>query len=181
MSVARTRRRPLVVRTMPRLIRIVPVHVLDYFKSLRPQVFLVNYSIVADDECLYAGDAVFCRSGNKAESTDHDALDYVIELAERRGRTLPLQHLEIVAVKTGLAGLIAFLYRLSNWPADGPARCSIGILPIQTIVLPGRTEDSLRILVHARIVMYLRSVFLLGLNKTATDLDCVQFVCANAP
>src|SRR5689334_24120139 len=62
----------------------------------------------------------------------------------RSSRTLPFQYLEIVAVVGGLpTHRIALVDGFSNLVRDRPSCRSIGILPVQAILLPRRTDDPL--------------------------------------
>jgi len=47
-------------------------------------------------------------------------------------------------------------------------------------MLPRRADDPLRMLIDLGIIVLFRGVFLLRLDKPATYLDGIQFVCANA-
>jgi hypothetical protein len=83
---------------MPGLIGIEPVHALESLKRIRSQILLVNGPVVANDERLHSGDAILGRRCGQGKPTNHGSLDEEVDLSQRRGRTLPLQNLEIVAV-----------------------------------------------------------------------------------
>src|SRR5215469_2908036 len=173
---------PLIVGWLPRLVRVVTLHLLDDRKRVGAQVFLVDDPIVANDESLDSSDAVFHRDRNQSESPDHDALDDVVELAESRCRTLSLQDFEIVAVVSrALFGRIAFLDRASHSLAHRSTGRAIGVLPVQAIMFSWGAEDLLRILVDPGIIVDFGGVFLLRLDIATTYLDGVEFVGADAP
>src|SRR4030095_6803184 len=54
------------------------------------------------------------------------------------------------------------------------------VLPGQPVLLAGRTDDLLRVLVHTVALAALERVFLLCLDVTATNRNRVQFIGANA-
>ena len=171
----------LVVRAMPGLIRVVALHVLDDLQRVRSQVLLVHDSVVADHECLHARDTIFRRHGNQRKPADHRALDHVVELAERRSRTLPFQNFEVVAVEGLPLVPVAFLNGLRDRLADGTSPTAVRILPGQPILFSRCADDSLRVLIHSGVVVDLLGVFLLGLDKAAADGDGIQFVGPDAP
>jgi hypothetical protein len=58
---SRTPTSPIVRCGSPTLVRIVELHVLDDLAGIGPQILLVDDSIVANHECLYARDAIVSR------------------------------------------------------------------------------------------------------------------------
>src|SRR5208283_2436529 len=113
--------RPCIVGWLPSLVRVVQFHVLNNVQRIGAQVLLVHDSIVAHDEALCARHAVFRWNGSERKPANHNSLDDVVNLANRRRRPLPLQDLEVVAVKARLASGVAFLQRLSHCLSDsGP-------------------------------------------------------------
>src|SRR6516225_9821292 len=81
----------------------------------------------------------------------------------------------------GLASLKTFGHGFRRAIANRPAPCPIGILPSQPVVLSGRTDDPLRVLIHPRVVVNLERVLLLGIVVAAEDGDYVEFVFTDAP
>ena len=66
------------------------MHVDEFFERGRAEILLIDDAVLADDEGLHAGDAIFGRSRHQSEAADHRAFHHVIELAERSGRSLSL-------------------------------------------------------------------------------------------
>jgi hypothetical protein len=76
---------------------------------------------------------------------------------------------------------VAFLYRFGDFFSHGAARAAIWVPPSQPVMLAGRADDSLRVLIDAGLVVNLGGVFLLRFDIATTDLDCVQLVGSDAP
>src|SRR5580692_8080765 len=94
-------------------------------------------------------------------------------------RALAFQDFEVVPMEPRFADGVALLQRLGNGIANRAARCAVRVLPIQAVLFSRSTEDSLRVLIYPGIIVNLQSVFLLGIHKTATNLNGVQFVGSN--
>src|SRR5260221_7601948 len=75
---------------------------------------------------------------------------------------------------------IAFLSGLGHRSSDGNTLAAIRVSPGKPVVLAGRADNSLRVLIYSTIVVYFRSIFLLGLRVAATGCYRVQFVSADA-
>src|SRR4029453_9687374 len=172
---------PVVVGTMPGLVGIIPLHALECLERIRPEIFFVNHPIWTDHECLHARNAILGRCSSQREPSDHRPFHYEIHFALRSGRSLSLQHLEIITMiwlpTLGVALLKSFGDFLANWSAP----CSVGVSPGEPIMFAGRANDFLGVLVNFRIVVFLLRIFMLRVNKPATDRDRVQLVRPNAP
>jgi hypothetical protein len=68
-------------------------------------------------------------------------------------------------------------YRLG----ERPARRTIRVCPVQTILPSRRADEPLRILVHPGTIMDSRRVFQLRLDEPAAHLDGIQFAGPDAP
>src|SRR5688572_26434836 len=98
-----------------------------------------------------------------------------------RGRALPLQNLEVVPViRLGLVGIALhdgpghpFAHRSLPAPIRG--------LPRQAVLLPGSTDDLLRVLIHHRSVMLHGGILLLGFDESATNVDDRELVVPYPP
>ena len=171
----------IVVRAMPGFIRVVALHLLDDVKRIRSKVFLVDDAVVADHERHHASDAILGGHDNQRKAADHRSLDHVVELAERRSGTLAFQNFEVVAVEwrplVYVTLLKGFRYRLS----DGASPTAVRVFPSQAIMLSGRTNYSLCVLIYSRVVVDLLRIFFLSIVVAATDVDGVQFVFSDAP
>ena len=135
---------------------------------------------MAHDEGLHAGHQVLRRRGDQGEAADHHTLHHEVQLPERRRRTLPFQHLEVVPMVWRRALGVALRDRPGDRLPDGSLPASIGGLPGQTIPLPGRADDALGILVHPRTFVPGPGVFTLGLDEPAAHLDGIELVPADA-
>src|SRR4029453_4313598 len=60
----------------------------------------------------------------------------------------------------------------SHWTAPGAIR----VLPCQTILLPGRADDALRVLIHAGTLTLQKRVLMLRLDKAMANLNGIQFI-----
>src|ERR1051325_3192934 len=72
------------------------------------------------------------------------------------------------------------LDRRSHFFTDWTTPRTILVSPGQTILLTRRTDDALRILMHAVFALHQR-ILVLRFDVTTTDLDGAQLVAANAP
>src|SRR5205807_1300484 len=115
----------LLVNRAPGLIGIEALHALKRLQRIGPEVLLVNDSVLANDERLHTCDPVFCRRSRERKPTDHGTLYEKIHLSHRRGGTLPLQNLEIVAVIRLSFIAIALLQGLDNILSDGASPAAI--------------------------------------------------------
>src|SRR4029077_12260238 len=154
---------------------------LKRLQRIRSEILLVNEPIGANYERLHSGDPILGWCCCKSESADHCSFHDKVHLAQRRGGTLPFQNFEIIAVKRLTPLRVALLQRfgdpLSHWTSPG----SIRVLPRQTIMFPRCANDSLGVLVHLGIVVFLLSIFLLRFDETTANRNRVQFVGADTP
>src|SRR5439155_21770343 len=115
------------------------------------------------------------------ESADHCALDHEVHLSQRRRRSLPLEHLEIVTVIRPALLRITFLERLGDFVSNRTSPRPVRVLPCQTVVFSWRANDSLRVLVHLGIIVLFLGILVLCLDETTTNLNGIQFVGADTP
>src|SRR6266567_3516507 len=168
---------------MPSLIGIESIHAPENLKRIRSQILLVNGSVVANDERLHSGDAILRRRCGQCEPANHSSLNDKVDLPQRRGRTLPLQNLEIVAV-VGLTSIrvrITLLKGLGHSLSDRASPSAIRVLPRQPVMFPRCADDSLRVLVYLGIIVLFLGVIFLRFDEAAADLNSVQFVGPDAP
>src|SRR6266850_5350878 len=78
------------------------------------------------------------------------------------------------------AARIPLFDRTGNFFADRTFPGALVVLPCQTILLTGRANDALGVLVYVVTLMGLKSVFMLGLHVTVANLNGVQFIRADA-
>src|SRR2546426_738536 len=131
----------------PTLIRVKAVNFPGNFESVRTEVFLIDHSVVAYYEGHYSGDLILCRNSNEREATDHRSLHNIIHLSERRLRSLTLQHSEKVAVVGFRAAGVTAFNGARRIFTNRAAPCTVGVLPCQAVLLAGRADDLLRILI----------------------------------
>jgi hypothetical protein len=126
---------------LPALIGIRAVHALETFKRIGPKILVVDDPVVADDKGLYCNPILGWRC-SQSEPTYHGSLDDEVDLSQRRGRTLPLENIEIVAVirlrltRIRVALLKGLGNSLSNRASPAPIRV-LRVLPSETIMFPG--------------------------------------------
>src|SRR5690349_1429358 len=82
----------------PGLVPIKAVHLREFAERFSSYVFLVDNTVLADDEGLHTRLAVFRWCGHKAKASDHRTFHYVVHLAERRTRALAFENLEGISV-----------------------------------------------------------------------------------
>src|SRR5215212_7279461 len=153
----------------PGLVRVEAVYFYRRFERVRAEVFLVDHAVVTYHEGLHPCDAVLRRRGDEREAADHRALHEEVQLAERRGRPLPLQHLEVVAVEGLVFAREAFVKSERELLADDPAPRAVRVLPRKPVLRARRAEDVLRVLVNVVALARLERVFVLRLDEAATD------------
>src|ERR1700758_4738221 len=73
--------RPLIVRWLPTLVWVIPLHTLIYLGRVRLQILLVNDSVIAVHERLNAGGAILGSSCDQCEAADHQPPDYIVQLS----------------------------------------------------------------------------------------------------
>src|SRR5688572_16658892 len=113
----------------------------------RAEILLVHHAVLADDECLHAGDGVFRWGGRQREAADHGALDDVVQPSEGRCRTLPGEDLEVVAVIRLAAFRVALRDRAGDAFTHRSIPRAVRCLPRQTVLLSRCADDPLRVLV----------------------------------
>ena len=92
-----------------------------------------------------------------------------------------IQSPEIITVVRPRLARVAFLDRLGDHFSDWAALAAIRVPPGKPIVLARRPNNSLCILIDSAIVVYLRSIFLLGSRTAAANVYCIQLVATDAP
>src|SRR4029453_2500348 len=104
-----------------------------------------------------------------------------VHLAQRRSGTLPFQNFEIVAVKWLTPLCVALLQRFGDFFSNWTSPRSVRVLPRQTIMFPRRADDSLRVLVVLRIVVFFLGILVLCLVETPANGNRVQLVGTDTP
>ncbi len=99
----------------------------------------------------------------------------------RCSRTLSLQDLEVVAVKSRFADGVSLRQSSGDLIAKRAFGGSVRGLPVEAILLSRCAHDLLRILVHSRTIADFRCVLHLGIDVNVANLDCVQFIGADSP
>ena len=142
---------------------------------------MVDNSFITDDERFDAGDTVVGRRSGESKATNHGTLDDKIHLSQRSRRALPFEDFEEIAV-IGLCFIrIALLQGICNAFRDRSAQASIWIPPYKSVLFSGRADNSLSVLIHFGIIVFLQCVFVLGIHIVSANLKGIQFVRADAP
>ena len=76
---------------------------------------------------------------------------------------------------------VAFLYGLGHRFPDGAGLGAIRVPPSQPILLAGRADNFLRVLVYAAVVVYFRGIFFLGFRIAAEEQDRIQLIPPDNP
>lgn len=71
---------------------------------------------------------------------------------------------------------VAFLYRFGDSFSYGSPGAAIWVSPSQPVLFAPCTDNSLRVLIDAGIIVNGRSVLLLSFNISTTNFDRIQFV-----
>src|SRR4029079_8232795 len=161
----------------------VGVEALELLKLLQrvlAEIPFVDDAVVTHHEGLDAAHAVFGRRRDERKAANHHAFDYEVELAEWRGRALPFQDLEEVAVIGLGAARVTLRDRAGDLFAYWATPGSIRVLPCQSVPLARCTDDALGILVDVIALTRLQGILVLRLHVATADPNCVQFVLANA-
>ena len=159
----------------PGFVRIESLHVLELIESLRPEIFLVDNAVVADDEGPHTGDCILRRRSHEGKAPDHYSFNYEIQFAEWSCRALPFENLEEVAV-VRLAAAITLFNGAGDLVTYRTSPGAIGVLPRQAILLAGRANDALGILVNLVALVRLKSILVLSFYIAAGDCNRVQFI-----
>src|SRR4029078_12665715 len=145
----------------PGVIRIKRGHLRGDTRRALAQILLVDVAVIIDDEGRDAGIAVFGRISNKAEPTDHVAVDNVIHGPARGCRALTQQDFVAIAVERFAGARAIAALRCGGDRLTQRARWFIAARrPIESVLLARRADDPLRIdrlpalaLVHVGIVL----------------------------
>ena len=141
---------------------------------------MIYNSVRTDNEGLHSRNSMLSGSCRQGEPADHGAFHDEIHLAHGSSWSLSFQHLEIVAMKWLSFFRVALLERFRDSFSDRTRPGAIRFFPRQTVMFAGSADDSLRVLIHLRIVMLLLSIFMLCFHKPPTDRDGIQLVSADA-
>src|ERR1700756_2117948 len=143
--------------------------------AIRPEVLLVHNSVIADDEALNAGHAIFRWRSGQRKPADHDPLDHIVKLGHWRCRSLTLKNLEVITMIGLRIGSVALCNGFRHVLTDRSFPCSISVLPGQAR-RPRSADDFLRVLVNVVTLTRLVSVLVLCIHIAKTDLNRAQFV-----
>src|SRR5258707_955852 len=165
---------------LPRCVGVEALHLFELFECIWAEVLLVDDAVVADHEGLYTGDAVFGGRGDESEAADHDAFDDVVEFSERGGGALSFEDFEEVTVIWQFSGIVTLCDGASNLFADWALPLTVGRLPGEAVLLTGRADDALSVLVYAIELARSEGVGVLGFDEAVANLDGIEFISANA-
>src|SRR5262245_35373754 len=148
----------------------------------RPEILLEHLALVVDQERHHAGIAVLGGPRDQRKAADHAAVHDVIEDAAGRGRALPGQDLEVIAVVRDrtAANLVALPGRLRDRVAERAVRLTRRGRPIEPVLLAGTAEYPLRVDRHAVLVLRHLGVVVLRVEVSEDSLDRRQLVAADA-
>src|SRR5690242_16142518 len=164
----------------PGLIRVEALHLLEFVKSARSEVLLIDDTVLTNDEGLDTRLTVLGWGGYQGEASDHHAFHDVVHLTQRGRWTLPFQNLEEISVVwLGSGGVTLFDHPgdlFANWSTP----TAILVLPAQAILFAGVADNALGVLVYVEAFAWLERILVLRVHIPSTDIDCVQLVSANA-
>src|SRR5579863_1270203 len=148
--------------------------------GLFPEVFLIDHSIRANDECHHPRRPVFRRIGHKSEAHSHFAIDDVVLRPAGSSFSLTRENAVKVAAKRSRGSVLVLWVPLGDSGGDKGANRTLGFavcgLPIKAIMLSFITEDFLRVLVVLRSV-----VFFLRRHHLAANYDRRHLIAPDAP
>ena len=133
---------------LPGCVGVEALHLFELPECIWAEVLLVDDAIVADHERLYTGDAVLGWRSDESKAAYHGAFDDVVELSERGGGALSFEDFEVVTVIGRFSGIVTLCDGASNLFADWTLPLTVGGLPSEAVLLTGRTDDALSVLVH---------------------------------
>ena len=169
----------LLLHRCPGLVRIEAISALKELKCLRPKIFFPDDAVLTHHETLDAGVSILGRRSEQGKAADHLALDHVVQFSQRRGWALALEHFKEIPVIRFVAIRVPSGDRRRDFLTDWSIPSSVSVLPRETVLLSGRADDPLRVLIHA--VSFLRNrIFVLCLDIAAADFDRVQLIAADA-
>src|ERR1700677_1795825 len=173
--------RPLLLRWLPRRIGVINRHLPRQFIRVRPEVFLIDFSLLIDNEGHHSGVAPFGWPRNQPKTGDHVAVDDVSVLSARRVRPLLREDLKTIALKRCLVGRhdfgttdIPFAPRLRDPRPQRAGFLALIRLPIQSIVPARSAPQQLRVLENPIPVPIRAGVFPLRRHIRVTHPDGVQ-------
>jgi hypothetical protein len=116
---------------------------------------------------LYSGNSILGWRCSQSESTYHGSLDDEVDLSQRRGRTLPLENIEIVAViRLRLTRIrVALLKGLGNSLSNRASPSSHQGSAKRDHHVSRHADDSLSVLIDLRMIMPFLSVLLLCFHR----------------
>src|SRR5580704_5606892 len=171
---------PLFFDLLPAGIRIVFRPTLGMGLGLFSEVFLINHSIRANDECHHSRRPVFRRIGHKSETLSHFAIDDVVLRPAVSSFSLTRENAVKVAAERSRDSVLVFWISLGDSGADEGANRTLGFavcgLPIKAIMLSFIAEDFLRVLVMLRSV-----VFFLRRRQLPANYDRRHLIAPDAP
>src|SRR5436190_22871681 len=128
----------VVLGDFPSLVRIVFVHALECLQRVESKIFFIHDTVWANDKCHDSSHPIFSRGSGEGEPADHCTANYKVHLSHRRRRSLPFQHLKVVAViRLRLTrNRIALLQRLGDFFSNRTSPRPIRVLPRQAIMFP---------------------------------------------
>src|SRR5215472_10426972 len=109
----------------PRFVRVEALHLYKFIECGWAKVLLIDHTVMADDECLYSGHAVFSWRGYQRKASDHYVMHHKIHLAERSGGTLPFEDFEVVAMVGRQIFAVTLLDRMGDLFTDRAAPSAI--------------------------------------------------------
>ena len=150
---------------------------LEALQRLLAQVLLVDDAVVAHDEGLDAGHPVLRRCGDEGEAADHRTLHHEVHGAQRRRRTLSLQHLEEVAVvRVGSRPCSPRAMTRAIASPTGPAQVPSAACQARPSCLPGVLMTRCAYWFISAPSCRVQGVFPLGLDVPAAHLDRIELV-----
>src|SRR5690348_6803404 len=164
----------------PGLIRVEALHLLEFVKSARSEVLLIDDTVLTNDEGLDTRLPVLGWGGYQCEASDHHAFQHVVHLTEPCRWPLAFQNLEEISVVWLCSGGVTLFDRPGDLLANWSAPTAIRVLPTQAILPAGVAYNALGVLIYIEAFAGLERILVLRVHIASADINSVQFVSANA-
>src|SRR5215475_55893 len=147
---------------MPSWIRIVQADFLCNVDGIWAKILFIDNPVITDNKSFDTSYTVLGGYCKQRESSDHRPVNDIIQAPKTSCWPLSLKYFEIIAmIARARVSRVSFLNGHGHSFRNRPPRTVIWLLPIQAVVLPGRADDPLGVLMNSGIVMNLSSVFFL--------------------
>src|SRR5262249_18467316 len=112
-------------------------------QRVRTEVLFINNAVLTDHEGLHPSHSILSRRRKQREAADHHTLHNIIELSQRRRRSLAFEDVKEVSPIRFIATGVTSRNRLCDILSDGTVPGAIAFLPRKAILSTRRADDSL--------------------------------------